>query len=114
MSLDAPMSTAELRAARAELGLTGGEFAKAFGVTERTVRRWEGGIYNFGPKKGEASPIPLAVAILTRAALAIPSIRIALGVTRRKKLKTPYGKTANAKKSSAKTRRPPGDKLVQA
>lgn len=35
------MSAAEFRAAREELGLTGGWLADHMGVTERTERRWE-------------------------------------------------------------------------
>lgn len=46
------MSAAELRAARDELGLTGGWLAAHMGVTERTERRWE---------TGEA-PVPYEVA----------------------------------------------------
>lgn len=46
------MSAAEFRAARDELGLTGGWLASHTGVTERTARRWEAG----------EVPVPYAVA----------------------------------------------------
>ena len=40
------MTADELRAARNQLGVSGAEFARAFDVSERTLRSWEGAIRN--------------------------------------------------------------------
>ena len=68
------MTADELRQARNRLGVSGAEFARAFDVSERTLRSWEGAIHN-----KRLIPVPRAVAILTKLALKNPSIRLELG-----------------------------------
>ena len=73
------MTAAELRQARNRLGVSGAEFARAFDVSERTLRSWEGAIHN-----KRLIPVPRAVAILTKLALKNPSIRRELGLAKAK------------------------------
>ena len=65
------MSPEEFKESRHRLGLSVGEFARAFGVSgERTVRRWEDG----------SKDIPQPVVLLVQMALLFPSVRKFLGV----------------------------------
>jgi transcriptional regulator with XRE-family HTH domain len=74
------MTGAELQKLRKRLGVTGPEFARAFDVSERTLRRWEAGrrVIN----DGKPVEVPRAVAILTRLALKDASVRRELGLTK--------------------------------
>ena len=69
------MTPEELRAARAKLGLTQAEFAKAFQVDIRTV-----GGFEQGARNGRPSTIPPPLALLVRFALRHPMIRRELGI----------------------------------
>jgi DNA-binding transcriptional regulator YiaG len=69
------MTPAELKAARAALGLTQPEFAKAFRVSPRAVGGWEQGVRN-----GRKASMPKPVALLVRIALKHPTIRRELGI----------------------------------
>lgn len=69
------MTPEEFRQARAELGLTGVQFARAFDVADRTVRAWEAGM-----RDGKPAPIPRPIAVLVRLALKMPSVRRELGI----------------------------------
>ena len=73
------MTGDELRQARNRLGVSGAEFARAFDVSERTLRSWEGAIHN-----KRLIPVPRAVAILTKLALKNQSIRRELGLAKAK------------------------------
>jgi DNA-binding XRE family transcriptional regulator len=70
------MTPEEFRRARAELGLTGEEFAAAFDVASRTVRAWEA-----GKRDGKPAPIPRPIAVLVRLALKNATVRRELGIT---------------------------------
>jgi DNA-binding transcriptional regulator YiaG len=63
------MTAQELEQARKRLELSKIAFARAFGVTERTVRRWERG-----------HPIPKPIAVLVRLALESAGARRELGI----------------------------------
>jgi transcriptional regulator with XRE-family HTH domain len=65
----------ELKAARAQLGLTQPEFARVFQVSPRAVGGWEQ-----GERNGRPHHIPAPVAILVRFALKHPLIRRELGI----------------------------------
>jgi DNA-binding transcriptional regulator YiaG len=69
------MTPEELKAARAKLGLTQAEFAKAFQVDLRTV-----GGFEQGARNGRPSTIPPPLALLVRFALRHPAIRRELGI----------------------------------
>jgi DNA-binding transcriptional regulator YiaG len=69
------MTPDEFKAARATLGLTQVEFAKAFQVSQRAVRGWE-----YGERNGRKHMIPAPVALLVRAALKHPVVRRELGI----------------------------------
>jgi transcriptional regulator with XRE-family HTH domain len=84
------MTADELRQARSQLGVSGAEFARAFDVSERTLRSWEGAIHN-----KRLIPVPRTVAILTKLALKNPSIRRELGLTKAKSA-TPQEPNAQA------------------
>jgi DNA-binding transcriptional regulator YiaG len=71
--LTAQMTAAELRKARAELGLTGEELGRVLLVTGRAVRAWE--------RDDKPTRIPGAVAILVRMALKNPTVRRELGIS---------------------------------
>ena len=73
------MTADELRTARNQLGVSGAEFARAFDVSERTLRSWEGAIHN-----KRLIPVPRTVAMLVRLALKNPSIRRELGLGKAK------------------------------
>ena len=74
--MDALLTGDELQKARNALGVTGGTFAAAFDVSERTVRGWERG-RRF--RDGAPVEVPLAVALLTELALKDSSVRRRLG-----------------------------------
>ena len=69
------MTPEELKAARAALGVTQEEFAKAFKVDYRAVGAWEQGVRN-----GRASKVPPAIAQIVRLALRHPVVRRELGI----------------------------------
>jgi DNA-binding transcriptional regulator YiaG len=69
------MTPQELKAARAKLGLTQPEFAKAFHVSPRAVGGWEQ-----GERNGRPHAIPAPVALLVRFAVKHPVIRRELGI----------------------------------
>ena len=69
------MTPHEFKQARAALGLTGVEFARAFDVADRTVRAWEA-----GQRDGKPAPIPRPITVLVRLALKMPSVRRELGI----------------------------------
>jgi DNA-binding transcriptional regulator YiaG len=69
------MTPDELKAARAQLGLTQPEFARAFQVSPRAVGGWEQ-----GERNGRPHQIPAPVALLVRFALKHPTIRRELGI----------------------------------
>lgn len=69
------MTPDELKAARAQLGLTQSEFARAFQVSPRAVGGWEQ-----GERNGRPHAIPKAVALLVRIALKHPTVRRELGI----------------------------------
>lgn len=69
------MTPEELKAARAELGLTQPEFARVFKVSPRAVGGWEQ-----GERNGRPHHIPAPVAILVRFALKHAAIRRELGI----------------------------------
>ena len=74
------MTGAELQKLRKRLGATGPEFARAFDVSERTLRGWEAGRRVIDD--GKPVEVPRTVAILTRLALRNASIRRELGLTK--------------------------------
>ena len=69
------MTPDELKAARARLGLTQPEFARAFQVSARAVGGWEQ-----GERNGRPHTIPKPVALFVRFALKHPTIRRELGI----------------------------------
>jgi transcriptional regulator with XRE-family HTH domain len=69
------MTAAELRQARAELGVTGEQLARALDVDVRTFRGWEG-----GARQGRPAPVPGSIAILVRLALKFANVRRELGI----------------------------------
>jgi len=68
------MTNQEYRDARAMLGASHSEIAKAFGVNIRTAQGWESGMRNGAP-----ATIPLAIGILMRLACKNPTVRRELG-----------------------------------
>ena len=73
------MTPEELKAARGKLGLTQAEFAKAFQVSPRAVRGWEGGTRN-----GRAHEMPAPMAKLVEMALRHRTVRLELGIRSRR------------------------------
>jgi DNA-binding transcriptional regulator YiaG len=69
------MTPDEIKAARAKLGLTQAEFAKAFQIDVRTV-----GGFEQGERNGRPSRLPAPVALLVRLALRHPMVRRELGI----------------------------------
>jgi transcriptional regulator with XRE-family HTH domain len=69
------MTPDELKAARAELGLTQAEFAKVFQVDVRTVSGFETGVRN-----GRPSTIPGPLALIVGMALRNRTVRRELGI----------------------------------
>lgn len=69
------MTPDEIKAARAQLGLTQAEFAKAFQVDLRTV-----GGFEQGARNGRPSKMPPSLALLVKFALKHPVIRRELGI----------------------------------
>lgn len=69
------MTADDLKAARAALGLTQAEFAKAFQVDVRTI-----GGFEQGGRNGRPSTIPRPLALLVGMALRHPIIRRELGI----------------------------------
>ena len=69
------MTPAQLRQARRELGISGGELGIALDVSDRTVRAWES-----GQRDGKPCPIPRSMAVLVRLALINASVRRELGI----------------------------------
>jgi DNA-binding transcriptional regulator YiaG len=69
------MTPDEIRAARAQLGMTQAEFATAFKVDLRSIGGWEQGSRN-----GRPSTMPPSLALLVRLALRHPMIRRELGI----------------------------------
>jgi DNA-binding transcriptional regulator YiaG len=69
------MTADEVKAARAELGLTQAEFAEAFKVSRRAIGGWEQATRN-----GHPTGIPPAIALLVRLAVKHRAIRRELGI----------------------------------
>ena len=69
------MTPNEIKAARAQLGLTQAEFAEAFKVDLRTV-----GGFEQGERNGRPSKMPPSLALLVRLALRHPTVRRELGI----------------------------------
>ena len=69
------MTPKTLKAARAALGLTQAEFAKAFQISQRAIGGWEQ-----GERNEHAHAIPARVALLVRFVLNHPMIRRELGI----------------------------------
>jgi len=63
------MTAAEVRAIRAELGLTQAQLGDALGVDGRAVRRWE-----TEPGKSSAQPVPEPMARILRLARRTPGL----------------------------------------
>jgi transcriptional regulator with XRE-family HTH domain len=69
------MTPEELKSARAALGLTQAEFAKAFQISPRAIGGWEQGTRN-----GRPHAIPAPLALLVGFALKHPAVRRELGI----------------------------------
>jgi DNA-binding transcriptional regulator YiaG len=69
------MTPDEIRAARAELGLSQAEFARVFNIDLRAV-----GGYEQGRRNGRPSTMPGPLALLVRLALRHPMVRRELGI----------------------------------
>lgn len=69
------MNPDEIKAARAKLGLTQAEFAKAFAIDLRAI-----GGFEQGQRNGRPSKMPPPLALLVRLALRHPVVRRELGI----------------------------------